>query len=62
VGEYDGAVHLNREEVMDYCFQQMPEIRLLMEDRPEKYTAWFHIAFPKIERWWKERYKGSKSE
>lgn len=62
VGEYDGAVHLNKEEVMDFCFQQMPEIRLLMEDHPEKYTAWFHIAFPKIERWWKERYKGSKSE
>jgi isopentenyl-diphosphate delta-isomerase len=47
---------------MDYCFRQMPEIRLLMEQHPDKYTAWFHIAFPKIERWWKERYKRSKSE
>ncbi len=62
VGEYDGAVHLNKEEAMDFCFQQMPGIRLQMEHHPEKYTAWFHIAFPKIERWWKERYKRSKSE
>lgn len=59
VGEYDGAVHLNKEEAMDFCFQQMPEVRLLMGHHPEKYTAWFHIAFPKIERWWKERYKKS---
>ena len=62
VGEYDGTVHLNKEEAMDFCFQPMPEIRLQMEHHPEKYTAWFHIAFPKIERWWNERYKRSKSE
>jgi len=57
VGEYDGTVLFNREEVMDICFRQMPEIRVLMERHPEKYTAWFHVAFPKIEKWWKERYK-----
>ena len=27
VGEYDGNVHFNKEEVMDFCFQQMPRIQ-----------------------------------
>ena len=62
VGEYDGSVHFNNEEVVDFCFLPMPEIRALLERHPEKYTAWFHISFPKIEGWWKERYKTRKTE
>jgi isopentenyl-diphosphate delta-isomerase len=61
VGEYDGNVHFNKKEAMDFCFQPMPRIRELMELHPGNYTAWFHIAFPGIERWWKERYIRSNS-
>jgi isopentenyl-diphosphate delta-isomerase len=57
VGEHDGVIEADKQEVMDYCFRAMPEIRNLMTHHPENYTAWFHIAFPKIEQWWNERYK-----
>ena len=57
VGEYDGIIQPDKEEVMDYCFLPMPEVGRRITHRPENYTAWFHIAFPKIEQWWKEHYK-----
>ena len=57
VGEYDGIIQVDEEEVMDFCFRPMPEIRRLMTHGPENYTAWFQIAFPKIEQWWNKHYK-----
>ena len=57
VGEYDGVIQPEQEEVMDFCFRGMPEIRNLIKHNPEKFTAWFLIAFPKIEQWWNEHYK-----
>jgi isopentenyl-diphosphate delta-isomerase len=56
VGEYDGVIHADEKEVMDFCYRPLSEIRTLMAQKPEEYTAWFHIAFPKIEKWWKEHY------
>jgi isopentenyl-diphosphate delta-isomerase len=38
----------------------MEDIRHSLQTHPQKYTAWFLIAFPKIEEWWKEQYAGSK--
>lgn len=57
VGEYEGEVNYNREEVMNAEYKSVPEIRDLLKKHPEKYTAWFHIAFPKVENWWNQRYK-----
>ena len=57
VGEYDGDIRVDEGEVMDFCFRPMPEIRKLITDHPQNYTAWFLIAFPKIEQWWNEHYK-----
>jgi isopentenyl-diphosphate delta-isomerase len=34
---------------MDFCFSGMDEIRNKIESYPDKYTAWFKIAFPKLE-------------
>ena len=62
VGEYDGGIAINREEVMDFCYQEMPQLRAQMELHPEHYTAWFCIAFQKIEKWWKERFQKSISQ
>lgn len=56
-GEYDGPVPFNKEEVKDYRFKNMPDISQDIERRPEHYTAWFRLAFPGIERWWKAAYK-----
>jgi isopentenyl-diphosphate delta-isomerase len=56
-GEYDGGVLFNQEEVMDVCYKRMQELGESLITHPQKYTAWFHLAFPKIENWWNQRYK-----
>jgi len=56
VGEYDGPVNYNKEEVMDFCYKTMRDIRDSLQTRPQNYTAWFHLAFPGIENWWRGKY------
>lgn len=56
VGEYEGPVGYNKEEVMDYCYKPMQEIRDSLKAYPQNYTVWFRLAFPKIETWWEEKY------
>lgn len=48
IGVYDKDVHPNKEEVSDYCFQSLEEIRAGLQTHPGKYTAWFHLAFPLV--------------
>lgn len=48
IGIYDQAIHPNRDEVSDYCFQSMEEIRAGLESHPGRYTSWFHLAFPLV--------------
>lgn len=48
-GEYNGKITANPEEVMDYCYKSMGDIRAELSHSPEKYTAWFFIAFPRLE-------------
>ena len=57
VGEYDGPVLYNKDEVMDYCYQSMEEIRQSISFRPDAYTEWFKLAFPRVDNWWQERFK-----
>jgi len=47
-GIHDQAPAPNREEVSDYCFRSLDEIRKDLAADPGKYTAWFHLAFPMI--------------
>lgn len=56
-GEYDDQVEFNKNEVMDFCYKDMQELRNSLQTHPEKYTAWFHLAFPEIEEWWSLHYK-----
>lgn len=49
VGEYEGEIIPNKEEVEDYCFMNMEAIRNAIQSHPKKYTEWFKIAFPKLE-------------
>jgi len=56
-GEYGAIIYPNPHEVADYTYVTMEQIRQNMERHPEKFTSWFKIAFPKIEKWWKERYE-----
>jgi isopentenyl-diphosphate Delta-isomerase len=55
-GEYEGEIRMNREEVCDYAYRELSEIKLLVSEKPELFTSWFRIAFPQIEAWWQERY------
>lgn len=50
-GEYDGPVPFNHDEVKDISYRSIDSIRQSLETQPEKYTAWFRIAFPRIVAW-----------
>lgn len=49
VGTYDGEVFPNKDEVSDYCYMSMQELRASLQENPQQYTAWFKIAFPMLE-------------
>jgi isopentenyl-diphosphate delta-isomerase len=54
-GDYDGPLQVNTDEIHEVRWVPMEE---LMEDllvSPEKYCAWFRIAFPKVAAWWKKK-------
>ncbi|MBS1934381.1 MAG: isopentenyl-diphosphate Delta-isomerase [Bacteroidetes bacterium] len=51
VGVYNGLVFPNENEVSDYCFMGMEEIEASLKNHPEKFSAWFHIAWPRIKEW-----------
>ena len=55
VGEYDGEMSLNKEEVKDVCYKAMSEIKLELNNNPIAYTAWFKIAFPLLEKWLEQK-------
>jgi isopentenyl-diphosphate Delta-isomerase len=56
-GEYEGPVEYNKDEVMDYCYKNLPDVRHSLKEHPQKFSKWFHLAFPAIEEWWRLRYK-----
>lgn len=49
IGVYNGDIKPNTEEVSDYCFKSIEEIKNSIQSHPQKYTEWFKIAFPKME-------------
>ncbi|HKP31766.1 MAG TPA: isopentenyl-diphosphate Delta-isomerase [Chitinophagaceae bacterium] len=50
-GKYDGEITPNNEEVMDHEYKTIEEIKAELHNNPAKYTAWFLIAFPRLEAW-----------
>ena len=56
-GEYEGEIIVNKNEVEDYSYQDLQEIKWAIENQPAKFTTWFIIAFHKIEEWWKAKYE-----
>ena len=49
IGTYNGDILPNADEVSNYCFKSMEEIKDSVQSHPKKYTEWFKIAFPKME-------------
>lgn len=50
-GVYDGEIIPAKEEVQDHRFMPLNEIERTMSEEPARFTAWFHIAFPKLVSW-----------
>lgn len=59
-GIYDGPLKVNPQEVMDTCYKPVPEIGEELGLYPGKFTAWFHLAFPRMEDWWKKEFTDSR--
>ncbi len=56
-GEYNGEINWNSEEVAACSYHSMKEIKLFLKQRPSDFTAWFKIAVPNVESWWKKTYE-----
>jgi isopentenyl-diphosphate delta-isomerase len=55
VGYYDGEVKPDQKEVKGYAYQPMKKIEAQLQSQPDLFTAWFHIAFPKVMDWWNRK-------
>ena len=51
IGTYNGDIIPNADEVSDYCYKSVAEIKNSIQSHPQKYTEWFKIAFPKMEEY-----------
>jgi isopentenyl-diphosphate delta-isomerase len=51
VGEYEGVMQLNADEVSEVCYKPMADIKAEIEHKAGDYTEWFKIAFPLLEDW-----------
>lgn len=54
-GRYEGAIPFNPEEVMEVVYLPMNRIHDMLQSTPEKFTAWFRIAFSGIRDWWQQQ-------
>jgi isopentenyl-diphosphate Delta-isomerase len=54
VGEYDGLILPNPVEVQDFCYRSIDEIEASLQSHPARFTAWFHLAFPRVKEWKKQ--------
>ena len=50
IGNFNGSIRPDPNEVSDYCFKSMDEIRSSLHSHPYHFTEWFKIAFPKLEK------------
>ncbi len=46
VGRYDGVIEPNPEEVSNYRYSALGEIKEELIRCPEAFTSWFHLAMP----------------
>jgi isopentenyl-diphosphate Delta-isomerase len=50
IGQYDGTLKPDPEEISDCCYKKLEDIRENIETHPGMYTEWFKIAFHEVER------------
>jgi isopentenyl-diphosphate delta-isomerase len=44
LGQYEGPLHLDRDEVDETKFVDVEDLKQDVRDRPEHYTPWFKIS------------------
>lgn len=49
VGEFNGVLHPDPQEVGDYGYKSIDAIKADLESKPALYTPWFKIAMPYLE-------------
>jgi isopentenyl-diphosphate Delta-isomerase len=49
IGNYNGLVKPDPDEVEDYRYQSLDELKQSLQTHPHHFTEWFKIAFPRIE-------------
>jgi isopentenyl-diphosphate Delta-isomerase len=54
-GVYEGPIKPDPDEAADFCYKSMEAIRESLQMHSNKYTTWFAIAFPLVEKWVKEQ-------
>ncbi len=48
VGHYSGIPNINQNEVADWLYCDLDDLRIDMNRRPESYSKWFRIALPQL--------------
>jgi isopentenyl-diphosphate delta-isomerase len=61
VGNYSGPVFPDPSEVMEYKFLSPTQIEDSLDEFPHMYTAWFRMAFPRVNKW-QQRHNGEQEE
>jgi len=61
-GEYEGDIKPNASEVADYSYMSIEQVSTALKEHPGKFTTWFRIVFPDIEKWWKTQYNQSETK
>jgi isopentenyl-diphosphate delta-isomerase len=56
-GRYEGEIGHDHDEVMDYCYKDLRDISSSLEERPEKFSKWFCLAFPGVKEWWQNNHE-----
>ena len=51
IGNYDGTITPDYDEVENYAFRTIEKIEEAVKLFPDFYTEWFLIAFPKVKEW-----------
>ena len=49
IGNYQGKISANQDEVGDYAYLDVNYLSSHIEKHPEKYTVWFRIALPLLQ-------------
>ena len=55
-GTYESGIFPNEMEVASWRYETLDAIKKELEEDPHQFTTWFRIAFPSIEKWWKQEF------